>query len=650
MKNILTMSKREITRLRARFSGKSRLIVLAVVALTVVSSYVIYHQDLVISKGLYNVGVPAEAFLIVDKRFNVVELERATGYSQLQQGTIDLYLDGEEIISNSSERSQYAAGALRHYLEKEELLRVADEYEVNQAFPLRIEIRYLEVPDGSLDTETGTSLPNIPEPPEPIELSPDIPSQAPLPEAETPVAPAPSSSLETELPAALPRAPPPEAEAPVLPPLVSLPGIGLPATSPEALTETSPAASATDAAVRQQLADFAASSQLPEFKAEFLSENDIIIPSLMNPPIPLAQVLITFFYVVPVFFISLFFTSSFTEEKVSRKLIVLLSAPVTRLQVILGKMLPYLVYSILVIIAVTLVLGGNVLLGLAIFIPVMLFIFSIYLMVALTYRTFKDQTFFSVLALSVITVYLVGPAMFTGVSDLSYISPLTLAVDMYRGDSFGASEYFLATTPLCLVFLLTMFVGTRVFNEEYLMGFRPLHAKVAEAIYLTMDRRHLNLSTLFLSMFLVPIVFMVELAAIVFVSNLTLPFMLGIMLVISVVIEEIAKSAAVVILLQNKVLRTWRDVLKLAFLSALGFLVAEKLLLFLALSVVSESMFIQALFSSGLLVIPLVLHAVSTAVVCLVTARLGTRFYPVAIIAGSIIHTLYNLNVMGTLL
>ena len=179
----------------------------------------------------------------------------------------------------------------------------------------------------------------------------------------------------------------------------------------------------------------------------------------MNPPLPLAQVIITFLYVVPVFFISLFFTSSFTEEKVSRKLIVLLSAPVTRLQVIMGKMLPYLVYSIAVIIAITLVLGGNILLGLAIFTPVMLFIFAIYLMVALTYRTFKDLTFFSVLALSIITVYLVGPAMFTGVSDLSYISPLTLAVEMYRGEPFGVSEYFLATTPLWLIFLQTVQVS-----------------------------------------------------------------------------------------------------------------------------------------------------------------------------------------------
>jgi len=623
MKNILIMSKREITRLRARFSGRSRAIVLILVALTIAGSYVIYHQDLVISKGLYNIGVSDNAPSIVDSRFNVLLVDREMGLSWLEQGTIDLYLDGEGIVSNHTERSEYAAGALQKYLERQELLRVADEYEIDRAFPLRIEIQYLETPDESPDVLTDAARPDIPAPPEPIVMSTDIPASSPSMSMEAPEEPMSESEIEAEIRALMP---------------------GISSEPPQ------PAASETDEAVRQQLADFAVNKQLPEFKAEFLSENDIVIPSLMSPPIPLAQVIITFLYVVPVFFISLFFTSSFTEEKVSRKLIVLLSAPVTRLQVILGKMLPYLVYSIFVIIGVTLVLGGNILLGLAIFTPVMLFIFSIYLIVALTYRTFKDQTFFSVLALSVVTVYLVGPAMFTGVNDLSYISPLTLAVEMYRGESFTVSQYFLATTPLLLVFGQTMFVGTRVFNEEYLMGFRPLHTKVAEAMYLTMDQRHLNISTTFMSMCLVPLVFMVELAAITFVTNLPLPFMLGFMLIVSVVVEEIAKSAGVVILLQNKALKSWKDVLRLAGLSALGFMLVEKLLLFLAISVVSESMFIQALFSGGLLLLPLTLHVVSTAVVCLLTMRFGTRSFPLAIVAGSIIHLIYNLNVLGKLL
>jgi len=69
IRNILTISKREITRLRTRFSGKSRIAVVAILALALVSSYIIYHQDIAISKGLYIIGVSADGPTITDPRF-----------------------------------------------------------------------------------------------------------------------------------------------------------------------------------------------------------------------------------------------------------------------------------------------------------------------------------------------------------------------------------------------------------------------------------------------------------------------------------------------------------------------------------------------------------------------------------------------------
>jgi len=592
MKNILTISKWEVSRVRSRFSGKSRFIILAILLLGLVSAYLIYHQGLVICKGLYTIGVSADAPMITDKCFNTIGTDPATGQALLREKTIDLYVTGNKILFREDLNSQYAAGALQKYLERQELLRIANQYEMNRAFPLRIEVRYLEGPETNRGMapriteleETPTPLPNIPEPP-------------------------------------------------------SRPGTSPPVTP-----------SASDAAVEQQLNELLKNNRLPEFKAEFVSENEIVIPSLMTPPIPLAQVIIAFLYIIPLFFVSVFFTSSFTEEKINRKLIVLLSTPVSRLEIILGKMLPYLVYSIVVIVGITLALKGNVLLGLAIFIPVMLFIFSIYLIVALTYRTFKDQTFFSVLALSTITLYLVVPAMFAGVNELSYISPLTLAVEMYRGVSFGIGHYFLATAPLYIVFLQVMFIGTRVFNEQYLMGFKPLHAKVAEALYLVIDKKHLNVSVLLLGLFIVPVVFVTELVSIVFVSNIPLTSALLLLMVVSAIIEEIAKSLGILVLLQNNTVKRQRNVAILSALAALGFLIGEKLLLFFALGILSESVFMSAVFGSGLLAVPLALHVASTCTVGLITRRLGTRFYLPAVLVGTAIHVIYNLNVIKAFL
>ena len=110
MSNILTISKREITRLRTRFNGKSRIIVAAVLALAMILSYVIYHQDLALSKGLYNIGVSSDgpagrSVLLLGRRATF-----ATGSADLQfhtvaeadnqatvsvQGTINGYLNAK---------------------------------------------------------------------------------------------------------------------------------------------------------------------------------------------------------------------------------------------------------------------------------------------------------------------------------------------------------------------------------------------------------------------------------------------------------------------------------------------------------------------------------------------------------------------------
>ena len=364
----------------------------------------------------------------------------------------------------------------------------------------------------------------------------------------------------------------------------------------------------SDDSVREQLAGLGSSRGMPEFKAEFASNKEVIVPSLMSPPIPLAQVLLAFAYILPIFFISIFFTSGFIEEKLGRKINILLSTPVTPMQIIIGKMVPYLGYSLLIVIAITLVLGGNLLLALAIFIPVILFIFAIYLGVALQYRTFKDQTFFSLLAVTGITGYLVFPAMFVGINDLSYVSPLTLAVQMYRGVEITLFQYMLSTVPMLLVFVLALTVGTRVFNEEYLLSFHPIHVKVRQAIYFAMDKRHLAISAAIFSLLFIPVVFMLELGIITMAFNLPKALALGIVLFLCVIIEEAAKSLTVVVAIENGLIKKWQQVVLMAAVSAAFFFIGEKVLLFMSLKVISESIFTAAVFASNALWLPLAVH------------------------------------------
>ena len=589
MKKVLQVAKREVQRFRTRFSGGSRLVILLIVVVALLVSYVVAQQGLVMGKGIYTVGVSPGGPAITDARFNVLVLDHSHGISMLDNGSIDLYMDGETAFYRSDMRSQYAEGALKQYLDKVELSRLIEQYNINQSFPLRIEVEQIPqataLPATSASGATVTALPS-------------------------------SSSSATAVP----------------------------------VISTAPSTVNTSAAVEQQIDEFENGSS-SKFKAEFVSDNEIIIPSLMNPPIPLSQVILAFLYIMPVMFMSIFFNSSFMEEKTNRKLNVLMSTPVTPFDVIAGKMLPYVVFSLITTVAITIFLGGNVLLALAIFLPVILFIFAIYLMVSLVYRTFKDQTFFSMAAITFVTGYLVLPALFTGINDVSYISPLTLAVQMYRGQGFGVLEYVLSTGPMYIVFIISMFVGVRIFNEEYLMGFGTLYRKLADAIYLSMNKSHMYISIALVSLLLIPVVYMVEL--IIAILSLMIPIsspivFLAILLALCVVVEEVAKSLGIVTLIEKKNAASAKTVLLLSAASAIGFFIGEKAMLYLSLSVVSNVMLIEALGGAGLLLIPLIAHFVFTSVVCLSTKKLGTKYYPLALLAGALLHFVFDFIVLAS--
>ncbi len=590
MSQIITIAKREVTRLRTRFTGKSKYALVAIILLAIVIGYVVYNQDIAPGRHLYTVGVSPDAPPLADDRFNVRELSPESGYEMVVDKSIDVYLHDSGVVSRKDDRSQYALGALKRYLERQEIFRISEIYEIDEAFPLRLEIRHLATKDEGGGDGYSLSLRDI--------LEPQSPEPGDTPE---------------------PGMEPGERDA-----------------SEESGEE-----------VKRQLDDFRKDNGVPEFQAEFAPDREILVPSLSRPPLPMSQILLAFFYVIPIFMVGIFFTSSFMEEKINRKLVVLMSAPVTPFQVIAGKMLPYILYSLLAVVVITVVLGGSLPLSLAIFLPVSLFIFSALVMVALLYRTFKDQTFFSIMAAWVTIAYLVTPAMFIGISDVSYFSPLTLAVQMYRGETFGFTEYLLATLPLYLLFAVTMFVGVRIFNEEYLMGFRPLHRKLAEAIYLVMNKSHPGLSVFSVSLLLIPVVLMIQFASIVIGLNLDTAASLAIIFVFSILAEELAKSGSIAVLIQSGDVRTYTGIIKLSFFSALGFLIGEKLLLYLTLSVVSKNMFIEAALGAGFLFLPFILHLVTTSIVCLLTARFGLKYYPLAILAGSVVHCGYNLIMMA---
>ncbi|MCB9006123.1 MAG: ABC transporter permease [Ardenticatenaceae bacterium] len=556
---IISIARRELFRVRSRFHGNARSMLLVVFLVTASLSYLAWQKGATVQMGVYRVGVSPNGPVLADGRFITTTLDPISGFEQLRLGQQDLYIEADRIVARDDDRSQYALGAAKQYLTEQELIRLSESYPPEQAFPLRIMVQDMSVAD---------------------------------------VVAAGGGSVEEE------------AEG--------------------------------ETAVQNGLANMG----LADFD---LVGEDVFVPSLSEPPIPFTQVIIAFLYVMPIAFVNIFFTSSFMGEKLDKRLSVLLSTPARPIEIILGKMLPYLTFSLISVVVMTLILGGNVGAALLIFIPVILFMFAVYLMVPLFYRTFKDTTFISMLAVTVITAYLVFPAMFSGVNDFSYLSPLTLAVQMYQGEVFSLEHYLFATVPIVSIFLFALYIGTRVLNEEFLLGFRPLTRKLAQAVFLAMNQKRPFLSIFFLALCLVPIVYLIQLILLAISLNLPLQVALIAVLVASVLVEEIAKSVGIVVLYQRQAERPYLRIFTFALLSAVGFLVAEKLLLYLSLSAVSEAALSTAIFSGGLLLVPLLAHFTFTSFVCVLNARWHVR-YPIAILAAGVLHVTYNLFVLGAAL
>jgi ABC-type Na+ efflux pump permease subunit len=376
---------------------------------------------------------------------------------------------------------------------------------------------------------------------------------------------------------------------------------------------------------------------------------ETIIPSLTPPPLPFEQVLVALLYILPITFISIFFTSSFMDEKINRRLTILLSAPVTPFQIIFGKMLPYVVFTLAAIAFIAVQTKANVLLTLAIFLPTTLFIFAIYLMVPLFYRTFKDVTFIAMLVTTLTTAYLVLPAIFTDVTDLSYVSPLTLAVKMYRGEPFGWREYLFPSLPMAAIFGFSIYAGTHLLNEEFLIGYKPISQKIGDAIYLLMSHTKLYLSVPLWSVLVVPVVYMAQIIILAFAAGLPLGMTLGVTLFVSAFVEELVKSIGIVMLMDRGKIETSRQVLWYAFLSVLGFFLGEKLLVLISLTVVLQASISSVLFGTGLLLfVPLIAHFVFTALVTLLRTKTKLS-YAAALTIGATVHFLYNWYLMGGL-
>ncbi|MDT3434997.1 PrsW family intramembrane metalloprotease [Haloarcula sp. 1CSR25-25] len=398
-------------------------------------------------------------------------------------------------------------------------------------------------------------------------------------------------------------------------------------------------------------------------------------PSDISPPFPFESLVLAFLYIVPMNFVIQAYGSSMLSERLNRRGELLLVTPASRGDIIGGKTLPYFLGAVGVAALITAALRvGNIapagsLVAVLAVVPLVVLFLSATFCGAMFARSFKELTFVTVTITVTLTSYAFVPAIFTDVTPIALISPLTLVVLDLTGQSVGLSSFVFSATPPLLTGLVLFGLGAGLYREEDMFTQRPIPLKVLDALAGGIRTRR---SALKMSVVLLPLVIVAELAAVAFLfvldsvslnvfgTNQSLGIVL--VLVVIVVIEELAKSLHVYAGYEHaRYERTLRSALGVGALSGLGFFIGEKGLLIARLSDLESLPIGEAalqgatlpaglpLWVAGLLfLLPLALHTV-TAAISSVGASRGRRAYLGGLGLAIVVHFAYNFAVVSTL-
>ena len=540
--------------------------------------------------GMYEVGVddPEIAQLIAsDARFTVYQTDTST--LERNRDLFDLTIIQGLVYSSPTDRARAAQKTLERDYAKYINTVYNRETDLFAAYPLWIDVQSVKSELDFLATQSGQYVQAVPG------------RAAPVPEGEIRSIPTPSPSLEF---------------------------------TKEELRQELVKTSAKNTQISRYTDVLSSESTMGRFKT----------PSQLSPPLPFDSIILVFVFIFPLYFTSQFFMMSIMNERIERKGEVLLSTPVASSSIIIGKMLPYFIGMVAICTGLTLYLQAPLIIILPL-VPVIIFFLANALLIGMLSRSFKELSFISIFFSTVATSYLFFPSIFANVHVISLISPLTLIVLSIQGAPWTVTDYLYSTSLFWLTGAVLFYIGAKNFKEERLFSEKRLLPRVREFLSEILSRRHPYLSLFLLTGFSIPFVFMVQLMSLTLFFNLPMPYSLVLLLIFAAFVEEGAKAVGVYTLFaQDPSFLSWKNLLGACAATATGFLVGEKLLLFVTLAQISESVFGSILFLSlGVLWMPLLLHFAGVLIIACSLKFWGRKGLVVGLVCATAVHCLYNL-------
>ena len=418
-------------------------------------------------------------------------------------------------------------------------------------------------------------------------------------------------------------------------------------------------------------------------------------PGSITPPFPFTSLLLAFVFLVPMNFLIQAYGSSILDERTNRRGEPLLVTPLSPAEIVAGKTLPYAAGAAVVTSLIALAVGGGPLSVFAVA-PVAATFLGATFVGAMFARSFKELTFVTVGVSVLLTTYAFVPAIFTNVTPVALVSPLTLVVFDLQGEAVSVGEALFSTVPMGVGATLLFALGLGVYREEDMFSQKPVGRKFLDALAVRLapvsaggsllgrgQVRALG-SVAFLTACTIPFVFVAELLAVAVLFALPITVSVPVLLVTIAFIEEVAKSVGLYAGFRRGVFErsgvngaersgrdaaesgaagalggTLRVALAVGLASAVGFFLAEKATAVVQAVGLTELFLGRAAFGdvaglsglppvalAALFFAPLVLHGVTTTVAAAGASR-GRTAYAVALVVATLGHAAYNAGVVS---
>ena len=540
--------------------------------------------------GMYQVGVDdhqVAQLLAGDARFSVYLLDAPT--LNANRNSFDLIIVQGTVYSSATDKANAAQKTLGRDYSKYVNSIYNTENDLFAAYPLWIDTKSVKSELTFLATQSGQYVSAAPR------------RIAPVPEGEIKNVPTPSPAL---------------------------------AISQEDLRRELVQSNAKNTQISRYTEALSTSSSMGTFKT----------PAQLSPPLPFDSIILVFVFIFPLYFTSQFFMMSIMNERIERKGEILLSTPLRTSSIIIGKALPYFIGMVAICAGLTVYIKASPVIILPL-IPVIFFFLANALLIGMLSRSFKELSFISIFFSTVATSYLFFPSIFANVHVISLISPLTLIVLTIQGSVWTITDYLYSTSLFWLTGAVLFYIAARNFKDERLFSEKKLVSRMREFLSEILPQKYPFLSLFLLSGFAIPFVFMVQMMCLVLFFNLPMPYSLVFLLLFAALIEEIAKGVGIyTIYSRDPAFLSWKNLVMACAATAIGFLVGEKLLLFVTLAQISDSVFGSILFLSlGSLWLPLLLHFVCVLIVACSLKIWGRKGFVPGLAIAMIVHCLYNL-------